>query len=175
MTSLLLGAVLAAAALAFVLHPLFRGVGRAAIPLPGRPAPRGGTDGESAIDALREIEFDRETGKLSEADYTTLRTEYTRRALVEMRTTAPATGAPRGTEATPGTPAAAALDAAEAAVLRYRQHRVVCGDCGPRPEPDAVYCSSCGRYLSGKCGACGAPVDAIGARFCASCGHTLAA
>jgi cytochrome c-type biogenesis protein CcmI len=175
MTSLLLGAALAVAALVFVLYPLFREIGSPAIPLARRPAVRGGGDGESAIDALREIEFDRETGKLSDSDYTTLRTEYTRRALVEMRTTSPATDAAPTTGAIAVAVSAPALDAAEAAVLRYRQHRMACGDCGPRPEPDAVYCSSCGRYLSGTCGACGAPVDAIGARFCASCGHTLAA
>jgi hypothetical protein len=33
---------------------------------------------ESAIDALREIEFDRATGKLSDDDYAALKTEYTR-------------------------------------------------------------------------------------------------
>ncbi len=39
----------------------------------------------SAIDALREIEFDRATGKLSDDDYAALKAEYTRTALVELR------------------------------------------------------------------------------------------
>ena len=38
-----------------------------------------------AVAALREIEFDRETGKLSDADYAELRTRYTEEALVAMR------------------------------------------------------------------------------------------
>ena len=46
-----------------------------------RPAPAP----ESAIDALREIEFDRATGKLSDDDYAALKAEYTRTALVELR------------------------------------------------------------------------------------------
>lgn len=39
----------------------------------------------SAVDALREIEFDRATGKLSESDYDQLKSSYTQRALVFMR------------------------------------------------------------------------------------------
>jgi rRNA maturation endonuclease Nob1 len=66
-------------------------------------------------------------------------------------------------------------DAAEEAVRRYRQRRGACPTCGPRPEPDAVFCSSCGRYLPGACPACGARVTAAGARFCPSCGSSLAA
>ena len=38
-----------------------------------------------AIDALREIEFDRETGKLSDVDYDSLKASYTQRAVTAMR------------------------------------------------------------------------------------------
>ena len=40
----------------------------------------------------------------------------------------------------------------ETAVRSYRERRaagVSCAVCGPRPEPDAVYCSACGRRLAG--------------------------
>ena len=47
----------------------------------------------------------------------------------------------------------------------------VCATCGPRPEPDARYCSSCGRFLGGPCPRCGAAMDQPGARFCSACGH----
>jgi predicted amidophosphoribosyltransferase len=47
--------------------------------------------------------------------------------------------------------------------------------CGPRPEPDAIYCSTCGRYLAASCAHCHAPITEIGARYCGSCGETLAA
>ncbi len=43
----------------------------------------------------------------------------------------------------------------EAAIRFYRVTHApgaspaVCPVCGPRPEPDALYCSSCGRALAG--------------------------
>ena len=58
-----------------------------------------GASGEvSAVDVLREIEFDRATGKLSEADYGSLKSAYTARALAELR--APSAEPPAG-EPTP--------------------------------------------------------------------------
>ncbi len=107
-----------------------------------------------SVEALREIEFDRQTGKLSDADYATLKASYTERALAELRTEKD-TSAPTATE-----PPA---------------QRVPCPECGPRPESDAVYCSECGRYLSGACAVCGASVTETGARYCTGCGNALAA
>jgi hypothetical protein len=180
-TALVIGAVLAVAALVYVLVPLFDGVTPARLRLTGRPtrAP------ESAIDALREIEFDRATGKLSDDDYAALKTEYTRTALVEMRARDGAAAGDRGAaaggpvESAAMTPNAAStggvVDPVEAAVLRYRSVRRVCETCGPRPEPDPAYCSSCGKYLKGACAHCGVVVDAPASRFCANCGSSLAA
>ena len=51
----------------------------------------------------------------------------------------------------------------------------VCSSCGPRPERDAIYCSNCGKYLGGPCAKCGAVLEEAGARFCARCGHSVAA
>ena len=52
-----------------------------------------------------------------------------------------------------GRPAAAPtetskLDLAEQEILRYRARARACATCGPRPEADAVYCSSCGRPVT---------------------------
>jgi hypothetical protein len=66
-------------------------------------------------------------------------------------------------------------DELEAAVRAYREQHAACPSCGPRPEPDAVYCSNCGRYLRDRCAGCGASIDAPDARYCASCGNSLAA
>jgi hypothetical protein len=179
-TALLIGAALAVAALAYVLLPLFDAIA----PMRARaarhvPAP------ESAIDALREIEFDRATGKLSDDDYAALKTEYTRKGLVEMRTRRASslppvvTAAVAATDviggATPNADSSPTVDIAEAAILRYRSIRRECDTCGPRPEPDPVFCSSCGKYLKGACAHCGAVVDAPASRFCAHCGNSLAA
>jgi rRNA maturation endonuclease Nob1 len=113
------------------------------------------------------VEFDRHTGKLSDSDYATLKATYTREALAAIRTEQATTEQ--------ATITAVNDDEVEATILRYRVARRECPTCGPRPEPDAVYCSSCGRRLGGPCDRCGASVPEAGARFCARCGHQFAA
>lgn len=155
--ALLIGSVLAVGALAFVLYPLFfevRDVARRAAP------PE--ESGESAIVALREIEFDRATGKLSESDYDELKATYATRAIAEMRASAAPVAAP------------ADADPVEARVRAYRQARKECGTCGLRPEPDAIYCSTCGAYLDATCPSCNSNVPESSAAFCSSCGFVLA-
>ena len=173
MTALIVGTLLALLALGVVLYPLF-------VPPPVRPRDgereregRPALARENAVEALREIEFDRATGKLSDGDYAALKQTYTELALAVMRTADAA--ASSDPAVSPTDPAVSPEDAAEAAVLRLRARQGYCSDCGPRPEPDALWCSNCGRYLPGACADCGAPVDAIGARWCGGCGGSLAA
>jgi hypothetical protein len=157
--ALVLGTVLAVGALAFVMYPLF-------VDTPERVArvePVQRESEQSAVRALREIEFDRATGKLSDSDYESLRANYSQLALVELR------GGP--------VPSAAPIpeDEIEARVRAYRAARRDCKRCGLRPEPDAIYCSTCGDYLGGACPACSAPVTETSATFCSTCGVPLAA
>ena len=159
MTPLIVGAILAVIALVVVLYPLFDEL---AVPSRRARKPEGATPSTEAVQALREIEFDRETGKLSDVDYTALKTRYTREAVAAMRDEDAGVAGSTG-------------DAAEAVILQYRQRQLGCTVCGPRPEPDAIYCSTCGRYLAASCAHCHAPITEIGARFCNSCGETLAA
>lgn len=81
MIALFAGTALAVASLLYVLYPLFRAqparVTREANTSRAQPT--------TAVDALRELEFDRETGKISAADYDALKARYTRQALVVMR------------------------------------------------------------------------------------------
>lgn len=90
-------------------------------PLDPEETPRG-----VALTALKDIDFDRETGKLSDDDYEFLKAKYTAIALQALR----------GEEvvAQPGQPKPGAA-------------AVGCTSCGPRPEPDAIFCSSCGLHL----------------------------
>ena len=160
MTPLIVGAVLAVIALMVVLYPLFDDVAPQARRTTRKP--EGDAPSVEAVQALREIEFDRETGKLSDSDYTALKTRYTREAVAAMRDEDAGVAGPIG-------------DAAEAVILQYRRRQLGCTVCGPRPEPDAIYCSTCGRYLAASCAHCHAPITEIGARYCGSCGETLAA
>jgi hypothetical protein len=158
--ALAIGTVLAVSALAFVLYPLFFGAPRS--------RPRGvaspNDSGDTAIAALREIEFDRATGKLSDTDYAELKSRYTRDAVLAMRAKDGVGGGGEG-----------GVDEIDAAVAAYRAAHPECRACGPRPETDAVFCSNCGRYLRDRCADCGAPVEALDARYCVSCGRSLAA
>lgn len=128
--ALLVGTVLALGALAFVLYPIFTDAGAG----PARPVIRSEpTDVEKAVDALREVEFDRATGKLSDTDYATLKAAYTADAVLAMRND-DATGAQS--------------DAAEALIEQYRRAVVNCPNCSERPELGAAFCSNCGRPLA---------------------------
>lgn len=162
--ALLGGTILAVGALAFVLHPLFFGVSATSAPRAARHA----APDESAIRALREIEFDRATGKLSDSDYAELRKSYGEKALRELR----AAGAPA---TVPATAPPADADVIEARVRAYRLARRECERCGLRSEQDAIYCSTCGGYLARVCPACSAPITESGAAFCSTCGESLAA
>jgi len=81
MTALLVGTALAVVSLLYVLYPLLRADLATTIPVP-REKPRAHSQ---AVDALRELEFDRQTGKISDADYEPLKARYTEQALTLMR------------------------------------------------------------------------------------------
>ena len=107
-----------------------------------------------ALLALKEIDFDLATGKLSEADHADLKRRFTEEAVAALREDE---------------------GRAVAVAARPAPGKIACPSCGPRPEPDAIFCSSCGRLLSAaQCAGCGAPV-APGARFCEGCGRAIAA
>jgi hypothetical protein len=156
--ALIVGTALSLLVLGYVIAPVVLGVKRA----PARPVVRSSERGEDlSIAALREIEFDRATGKLSDADYATLRERYASQALAAMRVS--------------DSGKTVAEDPAEAAVRAYRSAHPTCRKCGIRPETDAIYCSNCGNYLPEKCASCGVAVTAAGVRFCIDCGTRLAA
>ena len=166
------GVVFAAATVWFVLQPIFR---------PGLPAVVDGAVGDEgddpdedfssravALRALREIEFDRATGKLSDADYEALRTKYTAEALAAMR----------AGDREAGRAMRDAVSAARTAPHSgSRLPPPACPTHGARPEPDAVFCSDCGRRLGtapGYCARCGSALERE-ARYCHGCGTRVAA
>lgn len=126
--ALALGWLLAAVLLAFVGWPLFRArVGRdirepdAASPLERQKL--------EAYAALKETEFDRRMGKLSDDDYTALTQRYRQQALAAI----------------------AAIEQAKRADAARRGRAAVrmnyCPACGEKLAPRAHFCSQCGRAL----------------------------
>ena len=81
MIALFVGTALAVTSLLFVLYPLFRGQPTPVL----RTRSARVTRSTSAVDALRELEFDRQTGKISASDYDSLKARYTEQALAVMR------------------------------------------------------------------------------------------
>jgi hypothetical protein len=175
MWEMIAGLLVALAALALVLEPI-------ALARPARTPAAGDDDLDledptesdapkvRALLALREIEFDRATGKLAEEDYVRLKAKFESDAIAAIRAEDQV-----AMEAT-----RPASDRAEEVIRRARQQGGrVCPTCGPRPESNAVFCSSCGRSLvaggaSACCTVCGAAL-AEGAKFCAECGGAIAA
>src|SRR6185437_13859075 len=164
-------ALVGLAVLWLVLKPLINP--RPHVPLPAEPVDPEETPKGVALTALREIEFDRETGKLSDPDYHLLKTKYTAAALEALRAESVGEGA--------GSDDVEAMIAARVRSLRSTVASMPpallrCPTCGPRPESDAVFCSSCGLRLPQHtgCTRCGAelPPDS---RFCAACGNQVAA
>ena len=114
-----------------VLDPLVRGVARPESHY--EPEELSETSRGVALTALRELELDRETGKLSDADYQALKTTYTAEAVVAMRS-----------DAEPD------IEAIVSARVRAFSEPppAFCSACGARAEPDGIFCSSCGARLA---------------------------
>lgn len=125
-----------------------------------------------ALLALKEIEFDRETGKLSDADYQELKQKYTAEALTALRAEEARGEAPGDIEAL----IAHRVRALRSAAATAPPGAPSCPSCGPRPEGDAVFCSTCGNRLPAPaaCMQCGAALSAD-SRFCEGCGSRVAA
>ena len=173
MLELLAGFFLAVGAVFFILKPiLWPGLepgGSAEVEAPGE-----GEDPEDdlspravALRALKEIEFDRATGKLSDADYDALKRRYTTEALAALRSEQAGSGM---RDAGGGTAALAPHPASRIPLPACPTH-------GPRPESHAQFCSECGRRLGsapGYCARCGTSLEQE-ARYCHSCGARVAA
>lgn len=113
--------------------------------------------------ALKELELDYAMGKLSEQDYSEIRTRYRERAVrilrqldqgesyraqierdLEARRTARG-GKRRDASASSPSPSPAAAPAAPAATSSQAG---TCAKCGARNDNDAVFCKKCGARLS---------------------------
>lgn len=178
----LAAALVGVAALWLVLQPLVRP--RSSRPLAPEPLDPEETPKGIALAALKEIEFDRETGKLSDSDYEFLKAKYTATALEALRgeqgagsndveaLIAARLHSLRSASAT--TPLDPPSD--HSPQLRIPGSAPACHACGPRPEPDAIFCSSCGRRLAATapCARCGAALLPE-SRFCEGCGRPVAA
>lgn len=179
MLELITGIVVAVIALAVVLEPLLRSQGA------GGTSPwdwvededdlvdleESGSPKVKALLALREIEFDRATGKLSDDDYASLKQQYSQAAIAAIKAEEAADLEKAGTDQLPPD--------AEGVIARARSQRSgECPTCQYTLEPGSIFCSSCGRSLveadaSPRCWVCGEDRQ-MTASFCGECGEAFA-
>ncbi len=133
----LVGMVLIVAATgALILWPLLRRADSSSADIPIAPPDRG-REKEMALAAIRELEFDYATGKISPEDHAVLRARYEAKALEAITRTeaTPPPGAGGG-----GRDLAALLEE-EIAAARGKGRCRSCGESLPR---EARFCPSCG-------------------------------
>ena len=90
--------------------------------------------------AVKELDFDLATGKLSEGEHAVLRERYVAEALNVLR----------AEEVEQGRDEAEELVAKSAVALESPSAGAMCARCGPRPEADARFCSTCGGVLTSR-------------------------
>lgn len=108
------GGIMAALILAVVFAPLVEDRMRGGSGGPESPTERK----EAAVEALRELEFEYQTGKVSEEDYARLRARYAREALTARDELGSATGA------------------------------AFCPGCGEELRAGVKFCSRCGAAIA---------------------------
>jgi len=143
--------------------------------------------------ALKDAEFDRETGKLAEEDYQIVRARYMNEAaqiLRQLDRLGPEAEAALDAEIErdvarlrsdgEDTYSADLVEAVEADVASLikrtaetDKHALACPDCGQPYQPGDVFCAACGASLADTCPQCGAFHQADDA-FCSGCGTPLA-
>lgn len=154
-------------------------------------APRAEEEQKRAVlRALKDLEYERSVGKISEEDYVELSARYREQAKLLLRTLdaelAPTrqrverllekrlarAGAPGKTEPEPAPAADAEVDEAPARTGPTRR----CGDCSVRNELDAQFCKACGKPLAEDgeqlCQVCPARFDSA-LDACPDCGVAL--
>lgn len=152
---------LGAALLWLILQPIlapFAAASPGFEPLDPEETPRG-----QALLALREIEFDRATGKLSEQDFEQLYHRYSARAAALL-------------DQDSATDPVEVLIARHSAALGATGNGLHCPSHGPAVEPGAVFCISCGGVLqddSAHCASCRTLLPDE-SRFCPGCGNPVA-
>ena len=134
------GILLASGVMLYILEPV----------LSGRAAPlydgvddfdEGAARRRVALTALRDLEYDRATGKLDDADYETLRTELSREALQHLEP-GDRSGGDRAVERS-----SRELEAEIRQIRRALREGLQCESCGHLNGFGARFCGRCGEAL----------------------------
>ncbi len=191
--AILLITLLIVGTFAFVLRPLLAHHTPGNGPDQGPQAPAGELIArrDALYAALKDAEFDRETGKLTEEDYQAVRTRTMAEAAGVLRQLDHLTPEAEaaldaeieaevarlrdGAAAAIAPELAAAVDAEIAALAKRAapaRFKPACPDCGQPYQPGDAFCAACGASLADACPQCGA-LHRPGDAFCSRCGAAL--
>ncbi len=161
--SILLGLALAILVLPFVISPFMQGNRRKQETQAEQDHPAPVLEKRDALIALRDLDFDFRTGKITEEDYTPLR----------QRLMAEAAQALQAAEAPPPN-WDAEIEAAVRAVRARRKSSgtLTCFHCQASVAVGSKFCPQCGAALKTVCPQCHGIVH-TGNKFCALCGAPL--
>jgi rRNA maturation endonuclease Nob1 len=174
MTTILI-ALVVIAAVAVVAYPLFKQTnGLDAALVGGNDTVLEGliSQRDAMYSAIKDLEGDHAMGKLSDADYKSLRAKYEAKAVTILQELDHAVGSQSSARR------AREDDLVEREIARLRRAAATnsalkCLKCGAPHAAEDVFCAKCGASLRGvRCPACGKRA-AVGDKFCAKCGKPL--
>ncbi len=116
----------------------------------------------AVLRALRDLDFDHQTGKVADEDHARLRPDLVLQAAQAM-------------EAVPAETDVEAMIEAEVRRLRLQIRSGAadrCAGCGNELQEGDRFCPTCGRAAGIHCPDCGEPIQDVD-RFCARCGAPL--
>lgn len=160
--SILIGLALLIATIPWVINPLLKKERRRTDFRDSEPALEGDQHTQGLM-ALRDLEFDHSTGKVSEEDYLSLRAKLLTQIAAALETRAENNDR---------------LDAQlEEKILARRKNKLAartCDQCGDALEASDHFCRSCGAPVDTSCSNCGCKIKASD-HFCSACGAPLSA
>jgi len=170
--SILLGLALVVLVVPFIAGPFFQNGQRQKERVESRQDDSSGPTKQSALAALRDLDFDFRTGKIAEEDYRSLRQRLAAEAAAALQTSE--TSHPDWE---------AEIEAAVRALRgsRYEARRVACPQCHAPTGADDKFCPKCGTALGltlrpeaqgAACPQCHGMIQAHD-KFCARCGASL--
>ena len=169
-------ALIIISAIAIVAYPLFRKSSEldAAFGGANDPVLEGLVSQRDAMYlAIKDSESDHTLGKLSDADYKSLRAKYEAKAVAILQELDSTVGSK------PSARTARDDDAIEREIARLRRattpsnDSLKCAKCGTPHTTEDVFCAKCGASLRGvRCPSCGKRA-AVGDKFCSKCGKAL--
>ena len=167
-------ALMIVATIAFVMYPLFKRADELDVAFVGLTDPLWEnlvTQRDATYSAIKDLENDHAMGKLSDADYRSLRVKYETKAVMILQELDTMSGSK------PSGNAVARDEAIERQVVQLRRATqggaLACPKCGTKHQAEDVFCAKCGGSLRGvRCPSCGKRA-ALGDKFCSKCGSTI--